>query len=152
MDDINVLDWICKGLNGLSKELPIILPLHPRTKSRLEKFSLLDLISPLVRLIPPVGFLDILALQSLSSLIVTDSGGMQKEAFFQKKPCVTVRSETEWTELLEGGHNRLAKPLKDEIRDKAQLALNANLDWSINLYGDGKSSETIADSLLKRTG
>ena len=152
VDDINVLDWICKGLNGLSKELPIILPLHPRTKSRLEKFSLLDLISPLVRLIPPVGFLDILALQSLSSLIVTDSGGMQKEAFFQKKPCVTVRSETEWTELLEGGHNRLAKPLKDEIRDKAQLALNANLDWSINLYGDGKSSETIADSLLERTG
>ncbi len=53
---------------------------------------------------------------------------------------------------MEGGHNRLAKPLKDEIRDKAQLALNANLDWSINLYGDGKSSETIADSLLERTG
>ena len=139
-------------LNDLSKEIPLILPVHPRTKAKLKEFGLLEKISPQIKLIDPVGFLDVLALQSSSSLIVTDSGGMQKEAFFQKKPCVTVRSETEWKELLDGGHNRLAKPLTNCIKDKAKEALEANLDWSIDLYGDGRSSETIADSLLKKTG
>ena len=69
---------------------------------------------------------------------------------YEKKPCVTVRTETEWAELLEGGHNRLARPMVDNIRDRAKDALNANIDWSIELYGDGHSSETIADSLLKK--
>jgi UDP-GlcNAc3NAcA epimerase len=74
---------------------------------------------------------------------------MQKEAFFQKKPCVTVRTETEWIELLPGGYNRLAIPLKDSIRSKVDDALASNLDWSVNLYGDGNSSKTIAEALIK---
>ena len=150
VDDPKILEWIVNGLKEISKEMPIVLPLHPRTKAKLKEFGLFEKISPETKLISPVGFLDILVLQSSSSLIVTDSGGMQKEAFFQKKPCVTVRTETEWAELLEGGHNRLAKPVADEIKDKAKDALEANVDWSIELYGDGHSSETIADSLLKK--
>ena len=75
---------------------------------------------------------------------------MQKEAFFQKKPCVTIRTETEWVELLHGGHNRLAKPLIDSILQKATDAMGASLDWSVELYGDGHSSDKIVDSLLER--
>ena len=150
VDHSEVLTWIVNALNDLSKNIPIILPLHPRTKSKLAEFSLYDSLSPRIRLIPPIGFLDVLALQSNSSLIVTDSGGMQKEAFFQNKPCVTVRSETEWVELLEGGHNRLANPMYDSILEKSEGALNASLDWSVELYGDGHSSETIAKALLER--
>ena len=150
VDDPEILEWIVNGLNETSKEMPIVFPLHPRTKAKLKEFGLFEKISSAIKLTPPVGFLDILVLQSSSSLIVTDSGGMQKEAFFQKKPCVTVRTETEWAELLEGGHNRLARPIVDAIRDKAKDALEAHIDWSIELYGDGHSSETIADSLLKK--
>ena len=150
VDDPEILEWIVNGLNETSREMPIVLPLHPRTKAKLKEFGLFEKISSAIKLIPPVGFLDILVLQSSSSLIVTDSGGMQKEAFFQKKPCVTVRTETEWAELLEGGHNRLARPMVDKIRGMAKDALEANIDWSIELYGDGHSSETIADSLLKK--
>ena len=85
-----------------------------------------------VNLIEPVGFLGVLSLQQSSSIIITDSGGMQKEAFFQKKPCVTVRTETEWVELLDNGHNRLAKPMVDPISQKVDEALNATLDWSLS--------------------
>ena len=150
VDDPEILEWIVNGLNETSKEMSIVLPIHPRAKAKLKEFGLFEKISSAIKLIPPVGFLDILVLQSSSSLIVTDSGGIQKEAFFQKKPCVTVRTETEWVELLEGGHNRLARPMVDKIMDKAKDALEANVNWSIELYGDGHSSETIADSLLKK--
>ncbi len=150
VDDPEILEWIVNGLIETSKEMAIVLPLHPRTKAKLKEFGLFEKISSEIKLIPPVGFLDILVLQASSSLILTDSGGMQKEAFFQKKPCVTVRTETEWIELLEGGHNRLAKPKVDSIMEKITGATEANIDWTIDLYGDGHSSETIADSLLKK--
>ena len=67
------------------------------------------------------------------------------------KPCVTVRTETEWVELLDGGHNRLAKPMVDPISQKVEEALNAILDWSVELYGDGQSSQAIAKALLERS-
>ena len=85
-------------------------------------------------------------LESSAALILTDSGGMQKEAFFQRflaLPCV----RKEWTELLPGGHNRLACPLTDSILGKATEALAAVPDWTIDLYGDGRSSELIASSV-----
>ena len=150
VDDHKTLEWILEGLNELSKEILIVLPLHPRTRAKFVEYGLTEKVSPKIRLIAPIGFLDILALQSQTSLIVTDSGGMQKEAFFQKKPCVTIRTETEWVELLHGGHNRLAKPLIDSILQKATDAISASLDWSVELYGDGHSSDKIVDSLLER--
>lgn len=151
VDNPKILEWIVNGLNENSKEIPIVLPLHPRTKAKLNEFCLLEKISSAIKLIPPVGFLDILVLQSSSSLIITDSGGMQKEAFFQRKPCVTLRAETEWVELLQDGHNRLAIPIVDSIKEKSVNAMKANIDWSVDLYGDGHSSETITDSLIERT-
>ena len=149
VDDPETLAWIVEGLSELSKGMTAVLPLHPRTRMRLNEFSLFEKLNSKIRIIDPLGFLDILALQKAASVIVTDSGGMQKEAFFQKKPCVTVRTETEWVELLPGGHNRLAIPLKDSISSKVDDALATNLDWSVNLYGDGKSSKTIAQALIK---
>ena len=149
VDDPKTLTWIVEGLSELSNNMAVILPLHPRTRIRLREFSLFEELNSKIRIIDPLGFLDILALQKSASVIVTDSGGMQKEAFFQKRPCVTVRTETEWIELLTGGHNRLATPLKDSILSKVDDALATNLDWSVNLYGDGNSSKTIAEALIK---
>ena len=151
VDHLNTLTWLVEQLNQVSKKIKIVLPLHPRTKAKLEQFSLLEKLSSNVKLTEPVGFLDILSLQQSSNIIITDSGGMQKEAFFQNKPCVTVRTETEWVELLDGGHNRLAKPMVDPIFQKVDEALNAILDWSVELYGDGQSSQTIAKALLQRS-
>jgi len=151
VDHLNSLTWIVEELNQVSKSLNLVLPLHPRTKAKLEQFSLFEKLSSNIKLIEPVGFLDVLSLQQTSSIIITDSGGMQKEAFFQNKPCVTVRTETEWVELLDGGYNRLAKPMVDPIAQKVDEALNVILDWSVELYGDGQSSQTIAKALLERS-
>ena len=151
VDSLTTLEWIVEELNQVSETINLVLPLHPRTKAKLEQFSLFEKLSSNVKLIEPVGFLDVLSLQQSSSIIITDSGGMQKEAFFQKKPCVTVRTETEWVELLDNGHNRLAKPMVDPISQKVDEALNATLDWSDELYGNGQSSKTIAKALLERS-
>ena len=151
VDRLTILEWIVEELNQVSKSINLVLPLHPRTKAKLEQFSLFEKLSFNVKLIDPVGFLDVLSLQQSSSIIITDSGGMQKEAFFQKRPCVTVRTETEWVELLVDGHNRLAKPMVDPLSQKVDEALNATLDWSVELYGDGQSSKIIAKALLERS-
>jgi len=144
------LESILKGLRDIAQDLPIVLPLHPRTKRRVEDFDLSNLLQPL-QVLEPLGFLDMLVLQKESSLILTDSGGVQKEAFFQKTPCVTLRSETEWVELLPGGHNRLARPEVDSIPEKAKEALASSPDWDVPLYGDGRSAETIVRALIDRT-
>lgn len=89
-------------LDGFAKcPLPIILPLHPRTKARLDGFDLV--VPPTVRVLPPVGFLDMIWLERHASVILTDSGGVQKEAYFHGTPCVTLREETEWSELVDAG-------------------------------------------------
>ena len=148
VDSREVLKWLVEGLGQVAKTLPIILPIHPRTRARLTEFELIDQLSPEITIVDPVGYLDILRLESTASLILTDSGGMQKEAFFQQVPCVTLRSETEWIELLPGGHNRLARPMTESISEKAEEALSADPDWSVDLYGDGHSSETIAQAII----
>ena len=147
VDSKERLKWIVSQLNEVSKDLQIILPVHPRLRARFDALQLTNALSSSIKLIDPVGFKDILCLQMASTIIITDSGGMQKEAFFQKKPCITVRTETEWSELLEGGHNRLAIPEQDSILLKVHDAMNAPLDWSIELYGDGNSSDIIAETL-----
>jgi UDP-GlcNAc3NAcA epimerase len=148
VDSREVVEWLISGLGEIARNLPVLLPIHPRTKARLKEFELLDALPPGIRIVDPVGYLDILRLESSAALILTDSGGMQKEAFFQKVPCVTLRTETEWTELLPGGHNRLALPMTESISEKAEDALSADPDWSVDLYGDGHSSETIAQAII----
>jgi len=150
VDDRETLAGIVAGLGEVALELPIVLPLHPRTLGRMEQFDLLDSFPSGILTCDPLGYLDILCLEEAAALILTDSGGMQKEAFFQCTPCVTIRSETEWVELLVDGHNRLARPGVDSIVEKAHEAMSTDLNWDKNLYGDGKSAETIARNLVER--
>ena len=131
---------------GLSKQT-IILPLHPRTKSKLE---LLGIKLPSnIKLIEPVGYIDMVMLEKNARLIATDSGGVQKEAFFYHVPCVTLRDETEWVELVESGWNRLASPDTGAaaIADLINKALDSTGE-NIKPYGDGDSASRIAKILL----
>jgi len=130
----------------LSKQT-IILPLHPRTKNKLE---LLNIKLPSnIKLINPVGYIDMVMLEKNARLIVTDSGGVQKEAFFYHVPCVTLRDETEWVELVESGWNRISSPDKGAvaIADSIINALDSVGD-NIKPYGNGDSASHIANILL----
>jgi UDP-GlcNAc3NAcA epimerase len=129
---------------GLSKvELPVIVPLHPRTRAALAQHS----VTTRARIIDPVGYLDMLRLEQEAALIATDSGGVQKEAYFYRVPCVTLRDETEWVELVKAGWNRVVRPTSS---DAVFVALKRGLNSrgrQIRLYGDGSSANRIAKIL-----
>ena len=110
-DDAQRLRSIFDGLELAAKEIPVIIPLHPRTREALKQEAQLSKVAQHVLVIQPVGYLDMVMLEKHSRLIATDSGGVQKEAFFYNVPCMTLRSETEWVELVELGWNRLVPPL-----------------------------------------
>ena len=128
--------------------LPVLLALHPRTRARITQQGLDHLLSPL-HLTEPLGFLPMVLLERRAGLVVTDSGGVQKEAFLQGTPCVTVRTETEWVELLECGWNRLADPADPAMILQAmgqQLAREASEPRPL-LYGDGHAATAIVTGL-----
>lgn len=147
-DDPIVLEAIFTGLSDLAagERIPIVLPLHPRTKACLARASLTAAkLSPWLRLIEPVGYLDMVMLTKNARMIATDSGGVQKEAFFYQVPCVTLRHETEWVELIELGWNTLAPPRSAaEVTTSLLAALTAKDGRPANVYGDGRSGEKIA--------
>jgi UDP-GlcNAc3NAcA epimerase len=128
---------------------PVLLPLHPRTRAALAARPELAALAEKLTVIPPVGYLEMLALEGEARLIVTDSGGVQKEAYFARVPCVTVRDETEWVELLERGWNRLAPPTSAEtVLEQIRQALEAPLPADAgDLYGGGRAAERIAAAL-----
>lgn len=144
-DDFERLNEIVDALNAINKEIPIILPLHPRTKKMLEKHGL----NLHVNTIDPVGYFEMIELLKNCSLVMTDSGGLQKEAYFFKKPCVTLRDETEWTELVENGFNVLAGSKSNLIQKSVTDMLSKQLDYTIELYGDGTSGIKILEELKK---
>ena len=136
---------IVSGLEAIHKEIPVIWPLHPRTRNALASHGM----EPGMQLMEPVGYLDILELERSAAVVVTDSGGVQKEAFFQQTPCVTVRTETEWVELIESGWNRLANPQNtDHIVSSIRAALDSNsVTLSNDIYGDGHAADRIVACL-----
>lgn len=145
-DDINKLNEIVSSLNEIAKEKQVILPLHPRTKSILEKGNY-DVDN--LTIIDPVGYLNMVWLIKYCSLVMTDSGGLQKEAFFFGKPCITFRNETEWVELVEVEACVLVGTNKLKIINAFNNFVNFNKDnFKLNLYGGGKASEHILDKLL----
>jgi UDP-GlcNAc3NAcA epimerase len=134
---------------GCSDPLPVLLPLHPRTQARIEAHHFQHLLKPLT-LTPPLGFLAMVLLERRAALVVSDSGGVQKEAFLQGTPCVTVRTETEWVELLECSWNLLADPTDPAAMLTAmaqQLALDSCQPRPL-LYGDGHAAEAIVARLI----
>lgn len=126
-----------------------ILPLHPRTRNKLTTLApkLLAHCASLITLIDPLGYLDMVLLEKNAAVIITDSGGIQKEAFFHALPCVTLREETEWVELVEMGWNRLAPPKTTDI---ASIVLEvAGIQGAPGFpHGDGKAARKIVEILL----
>jgi UDP-GlcNAc3NAcA epimerase len=142
-DDAVRLRAILEGFSACG--LPVVLPLHPRTRGRLATFGLT--MPANVKLIDPVGYLDMVMLEKNAALIATDSGGVQKEAFFYRVPCVTLRDETEWTELVEAGWNRLAPPGASDIQATMKAA-TGSAGRDVSPYGKGDASVKIVDRLL----
>lgn len=131
-DNIEKLKSIFEGLQEIDKTKKVILPLHPRTKAILEKNKLKFKLTT----IDPVGYFDMLELLKNCNLVVTDSGGLQKEAFFNKKHCIIAREETEWVELVT---NNFAKIVGSNSTKMLQVFKNfqdSKADFSINLYGN----------------
>ncbi|WP_422022669.1 non-hydrolyzing UDP-N-acetylglucosamine 2-epimerase [Pyruvatibacter mobilis] len=130
-DSRDTLDAVLAHLKAKAAEMPVVLPLHPRTAGAAKKHGL-DLDG--LTVIDPVGYLDMAALLDGCAEVLTDSGGVQKEAYFHRKPCTTLRDETEWVETIEAGWNRLWKGA-DFASPRTDIAD----------YGDGKSAERILD-------
>lgn len=131
----------------LASEMPVILPLHPRTAMAVDKFGLNDLLIPLT-LTEPLSFLDMVALERNAIAILTDSGGVQKEAFFYNTPCITMRDETEWTETIKSGWNYLVKVLEQSVYEITLKALQHEYQQSdCQPYGDGNAAARILSHL-----
>jgi UDP-GlcNAc3NAcA epimerase len=142
------LKSIFDGFETIGKEIPIIMPLHPRTRKTIEILNLKT--SDFIKIIDPVGYLEMIYLLENCMLVMTDSGGLQKEAFFFKKPCITIRDETEWVELVEHGFNSLTGADTQKIIHVYRKAAQANYDFQVELYGDGKTGERIVKILGDR--
>lgn len=149
-DDPIRLQAILGGLRSVAEQMRVILPLHPRTRARVAKTPELSLGG--IEVIEPVGFLDMIALELNAEVIATDSGGVQKEAFFHGVPCVTLRDETEWTELVELGWNRVVPPIDPGAIAQAIFAARGTKGKPATPYGDGHASERIANALLSQPG
>lgn len=143
-DDENRLRIIFESLNSLGHEYDIVLPLHPRTAKLVNKMNI-DCSNLLI--CPPQSYLNMVWLLNECTFVMTDSGGLQKEAFYFEKPCVTLRYETEWVELIDCGWNTLAPPKSVDALLKACNNINKKSLKKQNLYGTGKSCQEIILSL-----
>jgi UDP-GlcNAc3NAcA epimerase len=143
VDDPARLERLVGLLCGMP--LPVVLPLHPRTRGRLEAAGLLGDLEREVRIVPPLGYLDFTALLLHARAVLTDSGGVQKEAYLAGVPCVTLRDRTEWTETVRAGWNVLVGLDADAAR--AALEREAPADRP-PLYGDGRAGERVVQALL----
>jgi UDP-GlcNAc3NAcA epimerase len=131
--------------------MPVLYPVHPRTKNFIEQYGLK--LSKNIRVIPPLGYLQMLAAEKNAAVILTDSGGVQKEAFFHHVPCVTMRRETEWIETVEAGWNILAGANPEKIKNAVRMFIDSPpLQAGISPYGEGNASDLILKSILEETG
>jgi UDP-GlcNAc3NAcA epimerase len=139
-DDLNRLNQIISALNTINQDIQVVFPMHPRTRKILEQSDIKFQFIP----IDPVGYFDMIELLKKCSLVMTDSGGLQKEAYFFKKNCITLRDQTEWTELVEGGYNQLTGADEIKIMNAFSSMLNLKNSFTNKLYGDGNASTRIA--------
>ncbi len=143
-DDPATLEKIMHDLTRLANEIPVVLPLHPRTRKMLAAIEG----NPghaRITFIDPVGYLDMLMLEKNARLVITDSGGVQKEAYFHGVPCLTMRNETEWVELVRQGYNRLFRPGDDIIA--AYEAMQATAITTSTLYGTGDAAAKVREAI-----
>lgn len=145
-------DRLCKVFHILSKvasSISVVVPLHPRTKKLLQQYNLYHRFQDKITFIEPLPYIDMHQLCRLSKLIVTDSGGLQKEAYFHQVPCITLRTETEWHELVESGWNKLVSPLLSESDAISEVmnSLSTRPKSTKNIYGDGTAAKKITQFL-----
>ncbi|MDA3780917.1 MAG: UDP-N-acetylglucosamine 2-epimerase (non-hydrolyzing) [Bacteroidales bacterium] len=139
------LESIIEGLNKINTNTKVVMPLHPRTKKILEQRN----IKVDFKIIPPVGYFDMIELLKNCELVVTDSGGLQKEAFFFKKLCITAREQTEWTELIDNNYNVLVGANGEKLFEQYNKLKTVKSDFEKNLYGNGIASSIIVKELQK---
>ena len=147
-DNKEKLNEIFAALEKISSDVPVIMPIHPRTRGILANNGY-SFKNSKICFIDPVGYFEMIWLINNSELVMTDSGGLQKEAYFFKKKCVTLRDQTEWVELIECGCNVLTGADYKKILDSVSFMMSANADFSKDLYGDGKSGLFIVQKLMQ---
>lgn len=136
---------IITGLNLINKEVQMVVPLHPRTRNILQQLNL----KPAFTIIDPVGYFDMIMLLKHCKLVVTDSGGVQKEAFFFGRHCITLREQTEWVELVEHGFNRIVGTNTDLLLEAFQYFSSKKSDFTVDLYGSGRAAERAVGEVLE---
>lgn len=142
-DDPCRLSSILKAFTELSKEIPIVFPMHPRTRKMAGDFQAENII-----ITPPVSFLEMIQLEKHARLILTDSGGVQKESYFFQKPCVILRPETEWVEIVETGAATLADADTNRILEASRHYLKEPPFRFPKIFGDGHAAEFILDKMM----
>lgn len=146
-DNPERLSSIVDAFSIVSRDIPLVWPMHPRTRNILDTTD--RQLSPNLKIIDPVGYLDMVQLEKYASLIATDSGGVQKEAFFYQVPCVTLRDETEWVELVESGWNRLAPPVDADTVLSALRDSIGSTGQKVKPYGAGDAAKRIIEQLSR---
>jgi len=142
------IEAILAGLAEIAETQTILMPLHPRTCKLIAEDEQLKKLAEKLKIVPPVGYLEMAALEANTALVVTDSGGVQKEAYFHQKPCVTLRDETEWTELVDLGWNRVQSPLSQKaVADAVGAALGTTGETGMAPYGDGQAGKKIVETI-----
>ncbi len=150
-DDDERLEAIFEGLIAAATEIDVVLPLHPRTAGALGRSGLDRRVAGRLRTVEPLGYLEMLRLEQAAAVIATDSGGVQKEAFFYRVPCVTLRDETEWVELVELGWNRLVSPTDSSAVSAGVLAARGEdpPGGDAAPYGSGDSAQLIVAAMIE---
>ncbi|MEA2102831.1 MAG: UDP-N-acetylglucosamine 2-epimerase (non-hydrolyzing) [Thermodesulfobacteriota bacterium] len=141
---------IWEALKEISRTNPIIFPIHPRTKAAFG--DIIDHDHPGIKIIEPAGYLDMLSLIQHAACVMTDSGGIQKEAFFLKTQCVTLRDTTEWPETIDARANILAGAETSTILSCLEKMMHARMDERITPFGDKRAGEHIVDVIEKNMG
>jgi UDP-GlcNAc3NAcA epimerase len=150
------INSIFKALYDIQEKsgLTILLPIHPRTKGKMSELLEIELSQKIeenhkIKIVPPAGFIDIIALEKNARIIITDSGGLQKEAFFFEKPCVILREQTEWIEIVENGNAILAGANYSKIMSAFEILMNKASYSYPSFYGDGKAAEFICEKIVE---
>lgn len=147
LENREALAEVIESLNEINEIIPIIFPAHPRTFNVFRNMAV-----PITfRIVDPQSYFSILNLLDKCCMVITDSGGLQKEAFFAKRGCITIREDTEWVELVEAGVNLLAGLSKEGIIHAFELACKTQFDFSKQFYGNGDAAEIIINKLVERT-
>ena len=139
------LKAIIEGLNDINRQVPVVVPIHPRTRNILAQLNIV----PEFKLIDPVGYFDMIMLLKNCELVITDSGGVQKEAFFFGKHCITLREQTEWVELVDHGFNLLVGSDSLKLKAAFEFFKTKTSDFSINLYGKGEAAKVVVELIQK---